>query len=99
MRVVGLNPFATIARSGVPASFDSTVKHSLQLAAKGSTLQVALDGKVLSFPQSPTLMLPANGRSNDGTVGISFVSTDNSGLAGGQQASNLVISSYAALTQ
>ncbi|MBV8820995.1 MAG: choice-of-anchor D domain-containing protein [Acidobacteriaceae bacterium] len=103
VRIVGLNPFATIASTGVPASFDSTVKHALKTAVQGSTLQVSLDGKLLSFEQGTSsvtgLTLPATNGSNNGTVGISFGSSDNRGLAGGQRASNLVISAYAALAQ
>jgi uncharacterized protein (TIGR03437 family) len=38
-----------VAATGVPASFDATVYHTLQMVARSSTLQVYLDGKGLSF--------------------------------------------------
>src|SRR5271157_35052 len=52
VRVRKLTPTTTnsiVATTGVPASFDATVYHTLQMVAKGSTLQVYLDGKGLSF--------------------------------------------------
>jgi hypothetical protein len=95
VRVTGLNPFALIATTGAPASFNAGVVHTLEAAARGSILQVTLDGVLQTFTQngSPVTIvsLPATG-TNDGTVGIAFSSEDNRGLAGGQRASNLVIS-------
>jgi len=52
VRVRKLTPTSTntiVATTGVPASFDATVYHTLQMVAKSSTLQVYLDGKGLSF--------------------------------------------------
>jgi len=52
VRVRKLTPSSSstiVATTGVPASFDGTVYHTLQMVAKGSTLQVSLDGKGLSF--------------------------------------------------
>lgn len=100
VRILGLNPLATIATTGAPLSFDSTLKHTLKMAAQGTTLQVALDGNILAFVQGGArvtkVTLPPTNGSNNGAVGISFGSSDNRGLAGGQRASNLVISSYSA---
>jgi hypothetical protein len=94
-----MNPISVFATTGAPASFDSTVMHTLMLAAQGSSLQVSLDGKPLTFTQNgaavTTVTLPVSNGTNNGAVGISFGSADNRGLAGGQRASNLAISSYA----
>ena len=52
VRVRKLTPTTTstiVATTGVPASFDATVYHTLEMVAKGSTLLVSLDGKGLSF--------------------------------------------------
>ena len=38
-----------IGATGVPASFDATVYHTLEMVARSLTLQVYLDGKGLSF--------------------------------------------------
>jgi len=97
VRIWALNPFATVATSGPVASFDSTVKHTLQIAVQGSTFQASLDGQLLTFSGSTSVILPASGGSNDGAVGIAFGSPDNRGQAGGQLANNLVVSTYSAL--
>ena len=97
VRVKGLNPFGLIATTGAPATFNAAIVHTLQMTAQGSSLQVALDGKLLTFGASgTTVTLPANaaGANNQGTVGIAFGDEDNSNLAGGQRATNLVISAY-----
>ncbi|SPF36796.1 hypothetical protein SBA4_1910013 [Candidatus Sulfopaludibacter sp. SbA4] len=97
VRVKGLNPFGLIATTGAQAGFNAAVVHTLQMTAQGSNLQVALDGRLLTFGASgTTVTLPANaaGANNQGTVGIAFGDEDNSNQAGGQRATNLVISAY-----
>jgi hypothetical protein len=77
----------------------------MQIAVQGNNLQVSLDGALQSFLQNgsrvTTVVLPANaaGAQNQGTVGIAFGSEDNNGLAGGQRATNLIISAYSPLGQ
>jgi len=95
VRLRGLNPNAVIASTGVPASFNATVFHTLEVVAQGSSLQVWLDSVLLTFTQNgasvTTVSLPATSGSNSGTAGIAFADEDNRGRAGGQQAKNLVI--------
>jgi uncharacterized protein (TIGR03437 family) len=95
VRVRGLNPNAVFATTGVPASFNASVFHTLEAVAKGSTLQVWLDGALLTFTQNGaaanSVALPATAGTNNGTAGIGFAADDNRGKAGGQQAKNLVI--------
>jgi hypothetical protein len=86
-----LNPFQTIAQTAIPASFDSTIFHILEARVQGGALQVTLDGALQTFNGSTTVTVST--ASNNGSVGISFGSEMNPGLAGGQAASNLVISS------
>ena len=86
-----LNPFQTIAQTAIPASFDATIFHTLEARVQGAALQVTLDGTLQTFNGSTTVTVST--ASNNGTVGISFGSEMNPGLAGGQAAGNLVISS------
>ncbi len=90
-----LNPFEPIAKTAVPASFNPNVVHTLETLVQGTSLQVTLDGNPQTFTQNgaavTTVAVPT--ASNNGAVGISFGSERNRGKAGGQTASNLVISS------
>lgn len=90
-----LNPFGVIAQTATPASFDSTLVHTLEANVQGTSLQVTLDGNLQTFTQNgaSTTTVTVSTASNDGTAGISFGAQMNPGLAGGQTASNLVISS------
>jgi uncharacterized protein (TIGR03437 family) len=49
VRVRRLDLDQMVAATGVPASFDATVYHTLEMVARSLTLQVYLDGKGLSF--------------------------------------------------
>jgi len=49
VRVRRLDLDQMVATTGVPASFDATVYHTLEMVARSLTLQVYLDGKGLSF--------------------------------------------------
>jgi Abnormal spindle-like microcephaly-assoc'd, ASPM-SPD-2-Hydin len=107
VKVKRLNPVATVASSGRPASFDSTVFHTLEMAAQGNNLQVALDGRLLSFTQNgsvtttvsipPAWLGPPQVGFDEGAAGIAFGAEDNPGLIGGQRARNLVVSRYSPL--
>ncbi len=90
-----LNPFGVIAQTAIPASFDSTLVHTLEAHVQGTSLQVTLDGTLQTFIQNgaSTTTVTVSMASNGGTAGISFGAQMNPGLAGGQTASNLVISS------
>jgi hypothetical protein len=89
--VIQLNPFQTIAQTAIPASFDSTIFHTLEARVQGAALQVTLDGTLQTFNGSTTVTVST--ASNAGTVGISFGAEMNPQAAGGQEAANLVISS------
>ena len=89
----GGNPIVT----ATPGSFNNTVFHHLELAASGTTLQVALDHVIQTFSQNgsvTTVSIPADGGSNGGTAGIEFDARNNRGLIGGQEADNIVITTY-----
>jgi len=96
-----LNPGGVIATSCKPASFDAHVFHALEIAASGDNLQVALDGKLLTFMQDnalvTTLRIPPTTGSNDGTAGIAFGAEANRGQLGGQRADNIVVAAFRSL--
>jgi hypothetical protein len=94
-----MNPFEPIAKSPVLLSFDATLVHTLEAQVEGPVLQVTLDGKPVTFTQNGASVttVAVSSAPADGAVGISFGSEDNRGLAGGQSASNLVISLPASL--
>ncbi len=107
VRVWRLNPSAVLAFSDPPAGFDNTVFHHLEIAARGETLQAALDGRVLTFDvggqqrQSVEIRplwetLTSKG-SNRGSAGLAFGSTHNREQAGGQEARNFRVKPYHAL--
>ncbi|MBI1786794.1 MAG: choice-of-anchor D domain-containing protein [Acidobacteria bacterium] len=102
VKVKNLSSGLVIAASGKPAAFDATVFHSVEVAAQGATLQVSLDGELLTFMQGSaqvtTLAAPATAGSNDGAGGIAFAAENNRGLIGGQRARNFVVTAYRPLT-
>jgi hypothetical protein len=90
-----------IPSTAVPASFNASQSHHLEISFQNSTLQVALDGKLQVFDQDGTytsnVSIPYPGGSNDGTIGIAFGSELNRGAIGGQRADNFVVSDYSSL--
>ncbi len=96
--VKNLNNATVVASSAKLPSFDATRFHTLEVAVQGTRLQVALDGRVLTF--SPigapvtTITIPPTGGSNYGTAGIAFGSDGNPGQLGGQRADNLSVTVY-----
>jgi serine/threonine protein kinase len=107
VRVKNLRANSVVATAGLPASFDANVPHTLEVAASGAGLQVALDRSLLSFTQGrnrlttvaiPATAQPGDGTSgNQGTVGIAFGAEENRGQIGGQRADNLRIAAYSPL--
>lgn len=98
IKIKQLNPFAEIAASCKPLSFDAGVPHRLEIAAGGSQLQIALDEKLQTFNQNGQVtteidIAPTIG-SNDGTAGIAFGAETNRGQLGGQRADNISIGAY-----
>src|SRR5262249_41295841 len=91
-------PGAISARSGVPALFDNTVAHDLEIAVSGSGLQVALDNRLLTFTQNgrqtTTVTLLLDG---SGAAGIPVGAEGGRTGVGGQSVDNLVVSPYRAL--
>ena len=109
VRVTDLRSNTVVADSGTPASFDTTVFHTLETAAQGTNLQVSLDSQLVTFcgASSPVTNVPIltntnlpgdTSPGNDGTAGIAFSAEANRGAIGGQRADNLVVSSYASLS-
>ncbi|HLK50487.1 MAG TPA: choice-of-anchor D domain-containing protein, partial [Bryobacteraceae bacterium] len=97
--ILDLHSTVAFARTSTPAGFDHTVFHTLEAAVTATTLQVTLDGSLLSFILSDgttaqTVTIPATAGSNDGTAGIGF---QRVGPIGGQRARNLVVTEYRAL--
>lgn len=103
-----LNPMATIAFTRPLAGFDASRFHNLQVAAKGNTLEAALDGNLLLFEQAGKLVrnvaiqpawegTPSLGE-NRGSTGIYFGAEDHRALIGGQQARNWTVLPYRPLT-
>ncbi|MBL8176086.1 MAG: winged helix-turn-helix domain-containing protein, partial [Bryobacterales bacterium] len=96
-----LNPMSTIAFTAPAPGFDPSKFHKLEIAAKGATLQAALDGRLLSFEQAgktvrhvviePAWESASPPGENRGSVGIYFSAEEHRGLAGGQQARNWIV--------
>jgi DNA-binding winged helix-turn-helix (wHTH) protein len=101
VKVLCLNPKAIVAFTAVPDAFDPAVFHSLEVAARGPSLGIRLDGKLLTFDQAGRMVdsvaipatwegPPASGK-NGGAAGIAFGATDNRWKIGGQRAKNVVV--------
>ena len=104
-----LNPEDTVAATRVPASFDNTVMHTLEVSMRRDRLWVALDGVLQVFDQDDARLtsvpipavwdrLPAVGV-NEGAAGIAFGAEDNPDQIGGQRTDNLVVTDYESLTE
>ena len=104
-----LNPEDTVAATRVPASFDNTVMHTLEVSMRRDRLWVALDGVLQVFDQDDARLtsvpipavwdrLPAVGV-NEGAAGIAFGAEDNPDQIGGQRADNLVVTDYESLNE
>ena len=104
-----LNPEDTVAATRVPASFDNTVMHTLEVSMRRARVWVALDGVLQVFDQDDARLtsvpipavwdrLPAVGV-NEGAAGIAFGAEDNPGQIGGQRADNLVVTDYESLNE
>ncbi|MBI5685815.1 MAG: hypothetical protein HZC54_12135 [Verrucomicrobia bacterium] len=100
------SPFA--ASSGRLPGFDPRAYHTLEMAAQGESLEVALDGRLLMFRQAgryvtrvripPVWLGPPPTGFNNGTAGIWFGCEDNRGKIGGQCVANLVVTRYGPLS-
>jgi len=92
---------AFVAFTNPPAAFDNTVFHTLEAAAQGSQMQVALDGQLLTFIQgaasTTTVAIPDTGGSNDGTAGVAFGRENGWAAIGGQSARNLIVTAFRSL--
>ena len=101
VKVKDANSGAIVASTAKPATFDNTVFHTLEAAAQGSQMQVALDGQLLAFTQgsasTTTLAIPDTGGSNDGTAGIAFGRENAWPAIGGQSARNLIVTAFRSL--
>lgn len=101
VKVRNTSSAAIVASTGKPAAFDNTVFHTLEAAAQGGQIQVALDGQLLTFTQgstsTTTVAIPDTGGSNDGTAGIAFGRENAWPAIGGQSARNLIVTSYRSL--
>ncbi|MBS1828356.1 MAG: winged helix-turn-helix domain-containing protein [Acidobacteria bacterium] len=99
VRVMRLHPMATIAFSEPVSSFDAGAFHRLEARVRGDSLQVSLDGRVVSFdcsgakrtdvPLASAWEQASPQGHNNGTAGIGFGCSQNRGSAGGQVARNI----------
>ncbi len=99
VRVQRLHPNAMLAFSNAPERFDPKVFHHLEAAVHGETLEVALDGTVVTFDadgiRRTALRIPPAWQSaspkgnNGGSTGIVFSCSKNRGKAGGQEARDI----------
>lgn len=99
-----LNPIANIAYTAPVKDFDASSFHRLEVAVKDAALEVALDGKLLTFDQAgkhrQTVELDSSWQNatppgrNAGTGGIAFSSEPARGKAGEQQARAIAVGPY-----
>lgn len=101
VKVKNLSSSVVVASTAPQVRFDNTIFHTVEMAAQGSQLQVALDGQLLTFIQngasSTSVSIPATGGSDDGAAGIAFGDDNNPGRVGGQRARNLVVAAFHSL--
>ena len=107
VRVQRLHPSLIMGFSSPPARFDPSVFHKLEAAVHGQTLEVALDGRPVTFDvsgvQQKVLEIPPAWETaspkgnNDGSAGIAFSCRTNRGQAGGQEARDIRVTPYHSL--
>ena len=107
VRVRRLNPGAVLGVSDPPSGFDPSVFHTIAVAAHGEHLEVALDGRSLTFEiagnRQSVLQIPPLWENlspkglNGGSAGVAFHSLPNRAQAGGQEARNIRITPYHSL--
>lgn len=107
VRVRRLHPVAIIAYSTAPEHFDPNIFHKIEVAVHGETLQVALDGRVLTFdvagaqqsvlPIPPTWENASPPGKNAGNAGVAFGCPGYRGQVGGQEARNIRVKPYRSL--
>lgn len=107
VRVRRLHPGAVLAFSNAVEGFDPEAFHNLEVAVHGETLEVALDGRLVTFdasgakmtslPLQPAWLSASPKGSNGGAGGIAFSCTRNRGQAGGQEARNIRVKPYRSL--
>lgn len=103
VRVRRLNPHEVVAFSAPVKGFDGGAFHRLDVAAHGEAVEVALDGRRVTFEQAgakveavaipPIWMGPPAVGSNEGAAGIAFSATRRT-RAGGQEIQNLKLERY-----
>ena len=101
VKVRRLNPLAVVAFSSAIPVFDTEIFHSLKMEARGTALQVWLDGKSVWFEQGgrqvdrveipPAWESPERVGQDQGTAGVFFGAEDNRGEIGGQRVKNLTV--------
>ncbi len=104
VRVQRLHPNAIVAFSDTPDGFDPKVFHRLEAAVHGETLEIALDGRVVTFdaggvrttrvPIAPAWESASPKGNNGGSAGIAFSCSRNRGQAGGQEARDIRVKPY-----
>ena len=101
VKVRRLNPLSVVAFTPPLSGFDTEIFHSLKTEARGTALQVWLDGELLRFDQGgrrvdrvdipPAWDTPERIGENQGAAGVAFGAEDNRGRIGGQRVRNLTI--------
>jgi len=102
VKIKRLNPWAMVAFSEADPAFDTANFHHLEMEVRGESLEIWLDGKVLSFDQGgnrvthvqvpPAWLGPPAVGFNQGAAGVAFATLpEDRGLAGGQRARNLEV--------
>jgi DNA-binding winged helix-turn-helix (wHTH) protein len=87
-----LNPFHVVAESPARPGFDAGRFHHLEATARGTVLEIVLDGEAVEFEshgrtsRQTEIAVTAPGH---GTTGVAFSAMSNRDLAGAQRARNL----------
>lgn len=107
VRVRCLNPHTVVAFSAPAEPFDRNAFHQIEAAVQGESLQVALDGRIVTFEQGgrqttvvsvpPTWQGPPAIGNNRGTAGVAFMAIPRGG-GGGQEVRNIVVAPYRPLS-
>jgi len=103
VQVRRLDTFQQVAVSDAPADFDASLMHTIEVAVRGQSAEVTIDGRLRLFRQgagvsgrSTVNVIPTAG-SNDGGAGLAFGAEDGPASPGGQQLDNIRVSGYETL--
>lgn len=97
-----LDTWQEVAISFPLPGFDASKPHTIEVAVRGATAEVAIDGRLRLFDQGggtgrQTINLVSTGNLSQGAVGVGFSAYNGPGSVGGQTMDDLIVTEHESL--